>query len=68
MGRALTRSALFTGDAMAHELRPPIDKEAIISQLMKLIALCEQHGLDLNLLINAAQFRHDGEPDVEESG
>jgi hypothetical protein len=53
---------------MTKEVRPAIDAETIISQLMKLIALCEQHGLDLDLLMNEAYSRLSGEPDVEESG
>jgi hypothetical protein len=53
---------------MPGELRTPIDAETIISQLMKLIALCEQHGLDLDLLVNEAYSRLSGEPDVTESG
>jgi hypothetical protein len=68
-GQGVKRSALFLqGDAMPGELRTRIDAETIISQLMKLIALCEQHGLDLDLLVNEAYSRVSGEPDVEESG
>ena len=42
--------------------------DSIIRQLVRLINLCEQHGLDLDLLMNSARHIHSGEPDVEESG
>ena len=38
--------------------------DAIIRQLVRLIALCEQHGLDLDLLMHEAQLIYDGEPEV----
>jgi hypothetical protein len=45
-----------------------IDEDYIVTQLMRLIALCEQHDLDLDLLMAEARHLFSGEPDIEESG
>jgi hypothetical protein len=42
--------------------------ETLINQLVRLIALCEQRGLDIELMFAEARHRHSGEPDVQESG
>jgi hypothetical protein len=44
------------------------DTETIVCQLVRLIALCEDHGLDIDLMFAEARHRHSGEPDVQESG
>jgi len=53
---------------MSHSPKVETVEDAVIAQLVRLIELCEEHGLDLELMMNAAWFRYDGEPDVEESG
>jgi hypothetical protein len=42
--------------------------ETIIGQLIRLIALCEQRGLDIDLMFAEARHRYSGEPDAQESG
>lgn len=42
--------------------------DSVIRQLVRLIDLCEQRGLDLDLLVSEARHIHSGQPDVEESG
>jgi hypothetical protein len=43
-------------------------EDAITAQLVRLIQLCEQHGLDLDRLMMEAKHIHNGEQDVQESG
>jgi hypothetical protein len=40
--------------------------ETIIGQFIRLIALCEDRGIDIDLLFAEARHRHSGEPDVQE--
>jgi hypothetical protein len=40
-----------------------IDEDAIVQQLVRLIELCEQNDLDLDLMINSAWHIHSGEPE-----
>lgn len=38
-------------------------EDGVIRQLVRLIELCEQHDLDLDLMMNAAWHIHSGEPE-----
>jgi hypothetical protein len=49
---------------MSHSPKVETIEDAVIRQLVRLMGLCEEHDLDLDLMINAAQLIHSGEPEI----
>ena len=49
---------------MTHSPQAENLEDAIIRQLVRLIELYEQHGLDLDVMMNSAWHIHDGEPEI----
>ena len=48
-------------DVQIHQLDT---EDAITAQLVQLITLCEQRGIDLELLMAEARRLYDGEPEI----
>ena len=49
---------------MASLPKTEMTEDAIIRQLVRLLALCDEAGLDLDLMLNSARFIYDGDVEV----